>query len=151
MALPRILVVSFAGIASETATGQLLALFFGNWNKSEVLQISHEPPPGEGWRGLHYEARVADELYKLCSAFDPDVVYDTVNDRFVLGIDGNGTDFCVAATQTGDPTGAWNRYGFPTNIKGAFFDFPHMGVGEEAIFMGSNQFGAPPYGFEGRI
>lgn len=87
----------------------------------------------------------------VAGVFDPDVVYDTENDRFVLGIDGNGTDFCVAATQTGDPTGGWNRYGFATNIKGAFFDFPHMGVGEEAIFMGSNQFGAPPFGFEGRI
>lgn len=88
----------------------------------------------------------------FAGVFDPDVVYDTVNDRFVLGIDGNGTDFCVAATQTGDPTGMWNRYGFPTNVDGAFFDFPHMGVGEEAIFMGSNQFGgALPFGFQGRI
>lgn len=88
----------------------------------------------------------------FAAVFDPDVVYDTVYDRFILGIDGNGTDFCVAATQTGDPTGAWNRFGFPTNVNGAFFDFPHMGVGEEAIFMGSNQFGgALPYGFEGRV
>ena len=88
----------------------------------------------------------------FAAVFDPDVVYDTVNDRFILGIDGDGTDFCVAATQTGDPLGDWNRYGFPTNVNGAFFDFPHMGVGEEAIFMGSNQFGgALPFGFEGRI
>lgn len=88
----------------------------------------------------------------VAGVFDPDVLYDTVNDRFILGIDGNGTDFCVAATQTGDPLGGWNRYGFPTNINGAFFDFPHMGVGEEAIFMGSNQFGgALPFGFEGRV
>ena len=88
----------------------------------------------------------------FAGVFDPDVVYDIVNDRFILGIDGDGTDFCVAATQTGDPLGGWNRYGFPTNVAGAFFDFPHMGVGEEAIFMGSNQFGgALPYGFEGRV
>jgi hypothetical protein len=90
-----------------------------------------------------------------CSAagsFDPDVLYDPANDRFILGIDGDGVDFCVAATQTGDPLGAWNRYGFPTNVNGAFFDFPHMGVGEEAIFMGSNQFGgALPFGFEARV
>lgn len=88
----------------------------------------------------------------FAAVFDPDVVYDTVNDRFILGIDGNGTDFCVAATQTGDPIGGWNRFGFPTNINGAFFDFPHMGVGEQAIFMGSNQFGgALPFGFQGRV
>jgi len=84
--------------------------------------------------------------------FDPDAVYDPMTDRFVIGIDGNGTDFCVAASQTGDPTGAWNRYGFETDVAGAFFDFPHMGVGADAIFMGSNQFGGSlPYGFEGRV
>lgn len=88
----------------------------------------------------------------FAAVFDPDVVYDTVNERFVIGIDGNGTDFCIAASQTRNPLGAWNRYGFATNVNGAFFDFPHMGVGEEAIFMGSNQFGgALPYGFEGRV
>jgi hypothetical protein len=86
------------------------------------------------------------------AVFDPDVVYDEVHDRFVIGIDGNGDSYCVAATTTGDPTGAWNRYGFPTNMNGAFFDFPHMGVGVDAIFMGSNQFGgALPFGFEGRV
>lgn len=88
----------------------------------------------------------------FAAVFDPDVVYDPVADRFVIGIDGDGTDYCVAATQTGDPTGGWNRYGFATNVNGAFFDFPHMGVGEEAIFMGSNQFGGGlSYGFEGRV
>jgi hypothetical protein len=69
-----------------------------------------------------------------------------------MGIDGNGTDYCVAATATGDPTGAWNRFGFPTNVDGAFFDFPHMGIGADAVYMGSNQFGgALPFGFQGRV
>ena len=81
------------------------------------------------------------------AVFDPDVVYDEDNDRFVVGIDGGGSTFCVAATATGDPTGAWNRYGFPTP-PGEFFDFPHMGVGVDAIFMGSNQFvSVPDVGF----
>ena len=66
------------------------------------------------------------------AVFDPDVVYDEAEDRFVIGIDGNGDSYCVAASQTGDPTGAWYRYGFPTDVNGAFFDFPHMGVGGEA-------------------
>ena len=91
--------------------------------------------------------------YGLVGAtFDPDVVYDEKNDRFVIGIDGNGTDYCVAATKTGDPTGEWRRYGFATNVNDAFFDFPHMGIGEDAVFVGSNQFyGDLLYGFEGRV
>jgi hypothetical protein len=90
-----------------------------------------------------------------CSAagtFDPVLAYDESTDRFIIGVDGNGTDFCVAATQTGDPTGTWNRYGFATNFAGAFFDYPHMGVGRDALYMGANQFGGSlPGGFEGRV
>jgi hypothetical protein len=86
-----------------------------------------------------------------CGAvFDPNVLYDEKMDRFIVGVDGNGTDYCVAASQTSDPTAGWNRYRFATNIGGAFFDYPHAGVGVDAIFMGSNQFGGTP-GFEGRV
>lgn len=86
------------------------------------------------------------------AVFDPDVLYDAENDRFILGIDGDGDSFCIAATQTGDPLGAWNRYGFPADVNGAFFDFPHMGIGDTVILVGSNQFGgALPFGFEGRV
>ena len=72
--------------------------------------------------------------------FDPNVLYDEAEDRFILGIDGDGTDYCVAASQGPDPMGLWNRYGFPTDIGGAFFDYPHAGVGLDAIYVGSNQF-----------
>ena len=50
------------------------------------------------------------------AVFDPDVVYDEAEDRFVICIDGNGDSFCVAASQTGDPTAAWYCYGFPTDV-----------------------------------
>ncbi len=86
------------------------------------------------------------------AVFDPNVLYDEQADRFILGVDGNGTDYCVAATTGPDPLGTWNRYGFQTNFANAFFDYPHAGVGVEAIFMGSNQFGGNlPGGFEGRV
>jgi len=73
--------------------------------------------------------------------FDPNALYDESTDRFILGIDGDGTDYCIAATTGSDPTATWNRYGFATDIGGNFFDFPHVGVGLDAIYMGSNQFG----------
>ena len=86
------------------------------------------------------------------AVFDPNVLYDEQQDRFILGIDGNGTDYCVAATTGPDPLGNWNRYAFQTNFADAFFDYPHAGVGVEAVFMGSNQFGDNlPEGFEGRV
>jgi hypothetical protein len=88
----------------------------------------------------------------FAAVFDPIVVYDEVTNRFVMGIDGNGDSFCVAATQQVGNVFLWFAYGFPTNVNGAFFDFPHMGVGPDAIIMGSNQFGGTlPNGFEGRV
>ena len=78
--------------------------------------------------------------------FDPDVVFDESTGQFILGVDGNGTDYCIAMTTGGDPLGEWNRFAFPADINGEFFDFPHMGVGVDAVYVGSNQFGA---GFAG--
>ena len=71
--------------------------------------------------------------------FDPNVIYDEKEDRFILAIDANGTHYCVAVSQTGDPLGAWNIYAISTG-SGLFFDYPHAGVGEDAIFMGANMF-----------
>lgn len=72
--------------------------------------------------------------------FDPNVIYDEAEDRFILGIDGNGTDYCIAATTGSDPLGTWNRYGTVADIGGNFFDYPHAGVGQDAIYMGANMF-----------
>lgn len=84
--------------------------------------------------------------------FDPTVLYDEETDRFIMGVDANGVNFCIAVSQTGDPTGAWNSYAIPANLSGAFHDYPHTGVGETAIYVGANQFGGSlPGGFEGRV
>ncbi len=72
--------------------------------------------------------------------FDPNVLYDEEADRFILGVDGGGSSYCIAVTTGSSPTGTWNRYAFPTNYGGSGFDFPHAGVGRQAIYVGSNQF-----------
>ncbi len=73
--------------------------------------------------------------------FDPNAIYDEQADRFILAIDADGTDYCVAVSQTGDPTGAWYIYSFDTvATKRDFFDYPHAGVGRDAIYMGANIF-----------
>ncbi len=72
--------------------------------------------------------------------FDPNALYDEREDRFILGIDANGTDYCIAISQTGDPTGSWNIYSFTTGSSTLFFDYPHVGVGNDAIYLGANIF-----------
>jgi len=79
--------------------------------------------------------------------FDPNTLYDEAEDRFMIGVS-DGGNYCVAVTQTGDPTGLWNAYAIPTDVGGAFFDYPHAGVGDLAIYVGANMFGAD---FEGRV
>lgn len=83
--------------------------------------------------------------------FDPNVIYDESRDRFVLGIDADGTHYCVAANSTSGDLSTWNGYSFQTvRNRGEFFDYPHAGVGVEAIFMGANMFRGNSF-LEGRI
>ncbi len=72
--------------------------------------------------------------------FDPNALYDESADRYILAIDAEGTDYCIAVSQTGDPTGVWNIYAFQTGSASLFFDYPHAGVGRTAIYMGGNIF-----------
>lgn len=74
--------------------------------------------------------------------FDPNAIYDEAEDRYILGIDANGTGYCLAVSQTNDPTGSWNVYHFVTGSASLFFDYPHAGVGRDAIYMGANMFTA---------
>lgn len=77
--------------------------------------------------------------------FDPNALYDEEADRYVLGIDADGFYYCVAVSQTANPTAGWNIYAFPTASGTDFFDYPHAGVGRDAIYMGANIFGATSF------
>src|SRR5215469_3490568 len=104
--------------------------------------------------------------------FDPRAFYDVAYDRFVITIDFNncsngsctfsGGAFSrtyVAASQTGDPTGAWFVYGFQPFAAGECEDFPTLGHDHQpgpattltnfngAIYVGANIFGCNTTGF----
>jgi hypothetical protein len=72
--------------------------------------------------------------------FDPNVLYDEAADRYFIGIDVRGEGYCLAASATGDPTGAWNRYFIPIVTLPDFFDYPQAGVGRDAIYLGGTNF-----------
>ncbi len=82
--------------------------------------------------------------------FDPNTLYDESADRFIVASDGNGKAYCVAVSKSGDPTGSWWLYEFATNVGGNFFDFPHAGIGLDAIYLGANMFAGNTFA-EGRI
>ena len=85
--------------------------------------------------------------------FDPYSQYDEEAGRYVLGITAydrslNGGDngwACIAVSQTDSADGLWYLYSFDGNPGGGadyFFDYPHIGVGQDALYLGANMFGA---------
>ncbi len=73
--------------------------------------------------------------------FDPNVAYDEVEDRYILGIDANGSNYCIAVSANAGDIVNWNLYSIPTlQGCGTFHDYPHIGVGPDLIVMGANQF-----------
>ena len=94
--------------------------------------------------------------------FDPRAFYDISNDRFVVVIDflnciSNSCTFSggafgrtyVAASRSGDATGAWNVYGFQPFAAGECEDFPTLGYDRTAIYIGANIFTCNTSGFGG--
>ena len=84
------------------------------------------------------------------SAFDPKVMYDRFNDRYILISTFNGQSISsgvgFAVSQTNDPTGLWNRYSLeadPTSTAGGglWIDYPSMGFNKKWIVVNYNTFG----------
>lgn len=72
--------------------------------------------------------------------FDPNVLYDEKADRWMIAADSNGTGYCAAVSQTNNPLGSYWIYRFATGSGTLFFDYPHAGIGEDAIYLGANMF-----------
>src|SRR2546426_230913 len=80
---------------------------------------------------------------------DGTVLYDPIADRWVISqFSVSTTPFleCVAVSQTGDPTGSWNRYAFQYSN---FPDYPKMGVWPDAYYETFNMFNAAGTTFTG--
>ncbi len=84
--------------------------------------------------------------------FDPFSTYDESAHRYVLGITGydsavnNGDNgwACIAVSTSDSATGTWNKYSFDGNPGAGtdyFLDYPHIGTGQTALYLGANMFG----------
>jgi hypothetical protein len=72
---------------------------------------------------------------------DPLVQYDQLADRWVLtqfAVSAAPYTQCVAVSQTGDPTGTYNRYSYSYGTD--FNDYPHMGVWPDGYYITYNMF-----------
>lgn len=84
------------------------------------------------------------------ATFDPKILYDRFNDRFILISTANAQDptsaTLVATSTTGDPLGSWNRYAIDADATatgggGAWADYPSVGFNKNWIVVSINRFG----------
>jgi hypothetical protein len=77
--------------------------------------------------------------------FDPHVMYDPVYGRFVLCMDGEGSNghgaLFIGISQTSDPTGNWYIYSFDAAGNAAdFIDYPLIGYNTNWVVLTCNDF-----------
>lgn len=76
--------------------------------------------------------------------FDPRVMYDPLEDRFIIvflrGFDDSSSYIVVAFSQTNDPAGAWNLYALAgnPNLDTTWTDFPMLGLTQDELFITGN-------------
>jgi len=84
------------------------------------------------------------------STFDPKILYDRFNDRFILISTANAqaatSATLIATSQTGNPLGTWNRYSIDADATadgagGAWADYPSVGFNKNWIVVSINRFG----------
>ena len=85
--------------------------------------------------------------------FDPFVDYDEGAKRYILGITAYDPDVnggkngyaCIAISKGDSAVDEWWLYSFdgnPGEGSDYFFDYPHLGVGQEALYLSANMFGS---------
>lgn len=94
-------------------------------------------------RSLHLFSSPADVLG---SKYDPKVIYDPNNDRFVMiflaGYTFETSKIVLGFSQTSDPTAEWNIYTLPGNPleNDTWSDYPVVGISGKDLYIGINTF-----------
>ncbi|HLX33742.1 MAG TPA: hypothetical protein VKR30_00705 [Candidatus Limnocylindrales bacterium] len=87
---------------------------------------------------------------------DPIAQYDALADRWVMSqfslpnYPSGPFYMCVAVSQTGDPTGSWNRYAFKISDT-KLDDYPHLTVWPDGYYLSTNQFNGNSWGGQGAV
>ncbi len=79
--------------------------------------------------------------------FDPNTQYDEETGRYVIAIDfkddfSGSSLYLMAVSQTSSAAGSYWLYAFTVNASDPtqWMDYPHLGVGRDALYMGGNMF-----------
>jgi hypothetical protein len=129
---------------------EMVNLAFQVFSKSGTPLLSHPAFIGTLWDGFAVPECTG-------ASGDPIVLYDQTTDRWILsqfttaGLPEQNLQIydCVAISTTGDPTGTYFRYAFPTQpdtVHGGFFfpDYPKYGVWSNSYVLTTRDFGSDP-------
>lgn len=90
--------------------------------------------------------------------FDPRIVYDQTWNRWVAVATRKAaaTDtvrrFFIAISTTSDATGSWTVYHVPfAGSTGDWFDYPQLGMNQDAVFITANVFGAAGFRYAAMV
>ena len=125
------------GAVGQTQFVQMVNSDFAVYAKTGQV-LRHATPIKALWSGVGGECAVHNDG-------DPVVVYDQFADRWLLSQfvaqPAAGEDYgeCVAVSQTGDATGAYNLYFFDWGAT-MFLDYPHIGVWRDGYYLSANEF-----------
>ncbi len=78
------------------------------------------------------------------SKFDPRIIYDPENDKFIFtclaGSNSNSTNVIIGFSETNDATGTWNMYEITGNPRGddTWTDYPMISITENELFLTGN-------------
>ncbi len=112
-------------VNGDVGTGHIVEtvnLLYRIWNKSGTPLIA--PTPTDAlWNGFGGNC-------ELNNDGDPIVIYDHVNDRWIISQFVFSVSQCIACSKTGDPTGAYWLYEFSTPGN----DYPKMSVMPSAYY-----------------
>ncbi|MCD4745356.1 MAG: hypothetical protein K8R58_03570 [Bacteroidales bacterium] len=87
-----------------------------------------------------------DGLGLYATIYDPRVIYDPVNDRFILvvlhGTSSESSKVLFAFSQSENPNDGWWVYDITGNpfSDGSWFDYPNIGISNEDLFITGNLF-----------
>lgn len=89
-------------------------------------------------------------LDKFDKLFDPRLLYDAANDRWIASAGANpnaaNAALLLAVSQTGDPGGGWNLFEIQLGADGYWGDYPVLGFSRDWIVLSANVFRLPPNG-----
>lgn len=146
LALPPVLLTEFAGNNSSSSTplDNHLAVSNGNQIVSVINRHVAIKNPEGSWLGAATLDNFFISLGLSINKFDPRILYDPEQDRFILfAIGGNSSIeswVLVAFSQTNDADGAWNAYkieGTPFP-NGTWADYPIVALSNKEVFVTCN-------------